>query len=285
MDRRSFLNLVGIGAVSLPAFRSIPLARLGPEPQSSFSFCVIADPHASEGVREGIERYGDARAKFFRCIETIENMPKDQQPDFILVLGDLHFFAIEDEIKEVGIVIHPIAGNHESVAHKKQLREMFPDDFQINGVESDYYSFEHKGVHFIGLCNSINPDHIGHLCSSQIIPRGQCEWLEKELAKNEMPKIIFSHIPIEPNGQDKHMYLSQNDSRYLADLIGKYKPNAMFFGHHHLETRQFNIEDCAVTILRSCSWNFRNAPIGFGIVKVSPDGISLKEIITGRYET
>lgn len=87
--------------------------------------------------------------------------------------------------------------------------------------ESDYYSFEHKGVHFIGLCNVINRDHIGHLCSDQIISRGQCEWLEQELSKNEMPKIIFSHIPIEPDGQDKKMFLSRNDSRYLRALTAE----------------------------------------------------------------
>ncbi len=287
MDRRSFLNLVSsIGIVSLPpAIKLAPFNHLGREPQTSFSFALIADPHASEGVRDGIEQYGDAKTKFFRCIEKIENMPKDEQPDFILVLGDLHFHAIEDELSKVNIPMHPIAGNHESVEQKKQLRQMFPKDFQINGVESDYYSFEHKGVHFIGLCNAISPDHIGHLCSNQIIPRGQCEWLEKELTKNEMPKIVFAHIPIEPDGQDKHMYLTRNDSRYMAELISKYKPNAMFFGHHHLETRQFNIEDCSITILRACSWNFHNVPIGFGIVKVTPEGISLKEIITGRYES
>lgn len=287
MNRRSFLNLLSsLGVAALPA--SLQAASFSPEvrkPKTSFSFAVIADPHASEGPRDGLEQYGDGKTKFFHCIERIKNLPEDEKPDFILILGDLHFFAIADEVTGIDIPIHPIAGNHESVAHKKQLREMFPNDFQINGVESDYYSFEHKGVTFIGLCNAINPDHIGHLCSDQIIPRGQCEWLERELAKNDLPKIIFSHIPLEPNGQDKTPYLTRNDSRYLIDVIGKYKPNAIFFGHHHLETRQFKIDDCVITILRACSWNFRKAPIGFGIVKVSPEGFSLKEIITGHYRT
>ena len=253
-------------------------------PRIPFSFAVIADPHASEGKRDGLEQYGDAATKFFRCIDMIKNLPEDKRPDFILVLGDLHFYAIKDRLGEIDIPLYPIAGNHESVARKKQLREMFPNVFQRNGVESDYYSFEHKGVHFIGLCNAISPDHIGHLCSDQIIPRGQCEWLEQELAKHEMPTIIFSHIPIEPNGQDRRMYVSRNDSRYLINVIKKYRPNAMFCGHHHLETRQYDIADCNMTIFRSCSWNFHDAPIGFGLVNASSEGFTLKEIITGNYK-
>lgn len=287
MNRRSFINLVSsIGAVSLTSsLKSMPIPHFGRKPESSFSFGIIADPHASEPVRQGLEQYGDAKTKFLRCIKVMKELHNKERPDFVLVLGDLHFFAIEDELGKIDIPLYPIAGNHESVTQKQQLRKLYPDIFQVDGIESDYYSFEHKGVRFIGLCNSISPDHIGHLCSDQIIPRGQCEWLEQELEKHEMPTIIFSHIPIEPNGQDRRMFVSRNDSRYLINVIKKYGPNAMFCGHHHLETRQYDIADCNMTIFRSCSWNFHDAPIGFGLVNVSPEGFSLKEIITGNYKT
>ena len=179
MNRRTFLNLVSsIGAASLTSsLKSMPLSHSAREPKSSFSFGIIADPHASESVREGLEQFGDAKTKFFRCIEIMETLAKDEQPDFILVLGDLHFFAIKDELGKIDIPLYPIAGNHESVSQKQQLRGLFPDIFQIAGVESDYYSFEHKGIHFLGICDAISSDHIGHLCSDQIIPRGQCQWI------------------------------------------------------------------------------------------------------------
>jgi len=285
MNRRSFINLVSsMGAASLtPSLKSMPIFHSVREPNASFSFGIIADPHASESVREGLEHCGDGKTKFLRCIEVMNHLPKDERPDFILVLGDLHFFAIEDELDRIDIPLYPIAGNHESVAQKKQLRALFPGTFQINGLESDYYSFEHKGIHFIGICNAISSDHIGHLCTDQIIPRGQCEWLEEQLAKNDLPKIIFGHIPIEPQGQDERMFLSRNDSVYLRGLVSKYNIHAMYFGHQHLETRQFNVHDCIVTVCRSCCWNFHNAPIGFGLVHVSSGGIVLKEIATGRY--
>lgn len=287
MNRRSFINLVSsIGAASLaPPLKSMPTSHSARKLNTSFSFGIIADPHTSESVREGLEQFGNADDKFFRCIEAMKKLPKDEQPDFILVLGDLHFFAINDKLGTIDIPLYPIAGNHESVSQKKQLRELFPDIFQIDGIASDYYSFEHKGIHFIGICNAISSDHIGHLCSDQIIPRSQCEWLEEQLAKNDMPKIIFGHIPLEPQGQDRPMFLSRNDSVYLHGLIDEYNVNAMYFGHQHLESRQFNIHDCIVTVFRSCCWNFHNAPIGFGLVQVSPDGIFLKEITTGRYKT
>ena len=237
-----------------------------------FSFCAIADPHCSEAPTP---------YRLFACIEEIEKLKGDEKPDFILILGDVHLWALKKEhLDKITIPLHVISGNHEDHLRKKEMRQLFPNDFKIDSRESDYYSFVHKGVRFIGICDARGGEHIGTFCSEDIGPRGQCEWLEKELAQKEQHKIIFAHIPPEPDGQDIYMFLSRNDSRYFNQLINKTQPTAMFFGHRHIETVQQKIGNTFSITLRSCCWNFHKAPQGFMVVKVTPAGISTREILT-----
>ncbi|MCD4831337.1 MAG: metallophosphoesterase [Anaerohalosphaeraceae bacterium] len=254
------------------------------ETKESFSFCLIADPHASESaghLRPGYYQYGNGVDKFLACIKEIRKLPDEEKPDFIMILGDVHLWALGEYLDEVKIPIHVISGNAETRKRKKEMRAFFPDDFKTDDKESDYYAFVHQGVRFICLCNARGSEHIGMFCSEDITPRGQIEWLEKQLEKKEPHKIIFAHIPPEPNGEDKNMYMCRNDSRYFNKLIEQTQPTATFFGHLHKATNKYNIGESLLCTLRSCTWNLDRSPIGFMMVEMSPKGISTREIITG----
>ena len=111
------------------------------------------------------------------------------------------------------------------------------------------------------MCNAgSGGDHIGHLCSQDFEPRGQCEWLERELAQAEPRKIVFVHVPPHPAGEDAEMFMARNDSRYFNALVEQTRPTALFCGHQHQETREFRIGDTRGFILRSCAWNFPAGP-------------------------
>ena len=227
------------------------------------------------------QKCGTHVERFLRCLAKMEELPGPDRPDFALIVGDVHPHELRKHMARVRMPLHAIAGNHENRARREVLREMFPEDFQLDGKPSDYYSFVHKGCRFIGVCDAgCGGDHVGHLCSEEIKPAGQCEWLEGELAQHESYKFIFAHIPPHPNGLDKNGYLSRNDSRYLNDLVARTRPTAMFFGHQHAPTRKLRIGSTPAFVVRSCAWNFGNAPLGFLLVKVSPAGIETKEIIT-----
>ena len=247
-----------------------------------FAFCVVADPHTSEPPKKGLESCGNAVEKFFACVREMEKLEGEEKPDFMLIVGDVHLWELRKHLDRVPIPMHVIAGNHDAGGAKREMRDLFPADFKQGGREADYYSFVHKGVRFIGLCNAI-ADHIGHLCSEDIVPRGQCEWLEGELAGPERHKIIFAHIPPEPQGRDLNMFMARNDSRYFNQLLERTQPTAAFFGHQHLATVERKVGRTRSFVLRSCCWNGRRAPIGFMVVRVTPEGISTREIITGRY--
>ena len=296
-DRRSFLkfsaaSLLGVGlGTTGGAQRASAQELLGQIASGveSFNFCVVADSHCVEGAggryKEGIERLGNGVEKFLRCDRAMAQLEEADKPDFMLVVGDVHLWALRDHLHKVEVPMHVIAGNHEDASAKKEMRDLFPGDFKKEGKESDYYSFVHKGVRFIGVCNAgRGGDHIGHLCSEDFGPRGQCEWLEAELQKKEQQKIVFAHIPPHPEGGDENMYMGRNDSRYFNALIERTQPTAMFFGHLHQATTEHKIVRTQSFTLRSCCWNDGRATIGFMHVKVTPTEIVTRPIDTGVYE-
>ena len=284
IGRRQFIRRTAAG-IGLGAMSKADAAS--PAFGESFAFAVVADPHASETPKPGIERYGNGVEKFLACIRAMERLAGEESVDFALVVGDIHPCVLEEPLKNVSIPLHAVAGNHESdAAKRKQLRDLFPGDFKRGGNESDYYSFVHKGVRFIGVCDAGHGgEHVGHFCSESITPRGQCEWLEGLLKSRGMPNIVFAHIPPERDGKDRNMFMSRNDSRWFNALVREAGPAAMFFGHLHQPTEEYLLGSTRCFNVRSCCWNFGNAPLGFLIVRVTPDGIVVREIETGTYAT
>ncbi len=252
--------------------------------RAPFTFAVVADPHCAEQAKPNIEQYGNGVTKFLACVKEMEKLNADEKPDFMLIVGDVHLWALKKHLDTISVPMHVISGNHENAQRKKEMREMFPSDFGQNGKEADYYSFVHKGARFIGLCDARGTDHIGTFCSEDFGPRGQCEWLEEQLAQKEHHKIIFAHIPPEPKGRDKNMYLSRNDSRYFNELIQERQPTAMFFGHQHRDTLQHQIGKTESFTVRSCCWNGDKTPLGFMLIKIDNAGITTREILTGHYQ-
>ncbi len=283
MDRRRFLEVSTAGAVAarLGALEAEGVERAGAAgPVTPFSFCAVADVHASEAPRQGVEHLGSNVEKFLTCVHAMEALEGDEKPDFMLILGDVHLWELRKHLDGVGIPVHVIAGNHDSGGAKREMRDLFPGDFKKGGRESDYYSFVHKGVRFIGVCDAI-ADHVGHLCSANITPRGQCEWLQTELAARERHKIVFAHIPPHPQGADDGMYLARNDSRYFNALMDVAQPTAALFGHLHEATTESRIGRTRMITLRACCWNGDRSPLGFMVVRVTGEGIVTREVITG----
>lgn len=283
--RREFINRTA-AAVVAAAVSSVPLPAAAADAAPSiepFCFCVIADSHCAESPKEGQEAIGDGVAKFARCFEAIKRLDESERPEFVLLAGDVHPWALLGHESMLTLPVYAVAGNHESTREKRQqLRQVFGRGFERDGKESDYYSFAHKGMRFIAVCDvGSGGDHVGHLCSELIAPPGQCEWLERELAQPE-PSIVFAHIPTERNGADTDMYLGRNDSRWFNGLVERTKPKAVFFGHLHKPTEEYRIGETRCFNVRSCCWNFGRAPVGFLHVRVTPDALQVREIETGR---
>ena len=273
----------GAAVLSREAHAHTPRAVPG---QEAFSFAVIADPHCAEAPRQGIEQYGNGADKFLRCFETIDALPQEDRPDFALIVGDIHPEALAPHLDKIELPLHAVAGNHEGSAEARGLlRSLFPGDFGTGDAQRDYYSFAHKGVRFIALCDAgMGGDHVGQFSSELIRPFGQCDWFEEELGREEPRKVVFAHIPPALDGRDRNMYMGRNDARWFLECVRRTPPDMLFFGHLHRETDAYALGGARAINLRSCSWNFQNAPIGFMLVRVNPGGLETRELLTGSYE-
>jgi len=275
IEHRQFLKTGGTGGLETgPAFSGLPLGGDDASAEELlYSFVAVADPHLredSEGLT-GVE-------KFELVLEKAGAL--SPQPDFMLLLGDIHTEKLEPMLGDIRLPIHAIAGNHDTNEARQQLREMFPDDFH----GKDFYCFEHKDSLFIGLCDALVESTVGHFDSEGITPPvGQCEWLQQQLAASLDYKhtFIFAHIPPEPQNNPNDMCLAQNDSRFLHEIVKQYQPTALFFGHLH-ERVWFSIDGVPVYAMRSCNWNFNDEPIGFLQVSVFPQELEVYFIETYR---
>jgi predicted phosphodiesterase len=273
ITRRHFLGTVG-AAAALAGAQSLS-ANGAQDDAPLFSFVIDADPHT------GIDRDGEltGRDKFRAVLAKVEQL--SPKPDFMLILGDVHGEDLKDVLTETGfkLPIHVVFGNADDSSSRATLRKMFPYDF----AETDYYSFTHKNCKFIGICDAIPGDHVGHLSSEFYRGLEQCSWLEGQLAEGRKScdhTFAFAHIPLHPDGKEANYYLAVNDQRFLKELVLRHEPTALFFGHlHRLE--EFTIGKTDVLSVHGSNWTNTlvpppHDPIGFNVARVYKDGIKLE---------
>jgi Icc protein len=196
IDRRGFLKCMqwaGTGVVwSLAA--GVPVSKLlGADSGSeNFTFVQISDTHI--GFNQAAN--SDVVATLQACIGKINDLPR--QPDLILHTGDLthlakaeEFDTLEQNLKALrrNPEVFYVPGEHDLMGdHGKQYLERFGKGTQGAG----WQSFNHRGVHFVGLNNSGQVDRLG------LLGREQLDWLRSDLSgvPASTPVIVFAHIPL-----------------------------------------------------------------------------------------
>jgi 3',5'-cyclic-AMP phosphodiesterase len=202
IDRRGFLKCMawaGTGAFCVMkggVLRSYSLSRLAEmdpkEAHGELSFVQISDSHM------GFDKAAnpDVVGTFKSAIEKINALPT--RPQFILHTGDITHLSKPQEFDTVQQLLQSaptrdvfyVPGEHDMVDEGVEFRQRFAKNAQGEG----WYSFDHKGVHFVGLVNVVNlkAGGLGNLGNDQL------EWLEKDvkhLAKST-PLVVFAHIPL-----------------------------------------------------------------------------------------
>jgi len=131
------------------------------------------------------------------AIGKINAMPT--APSFILHTGDLSHLAQADEFDtldqamksaKTGKIFY-VPGEHDVLNDNgKQYLQRYGKDTKGDG----WYSFDYKGVHFIGLVNVVNTAEGG----LGVLGNEQLEWLEKDVKglSSSTPIIVFAHIPL-----------------------------------------------------------------------------------------
>jgi len=201
IDRRGFLECMawaGAGMVWTVAGGLLGSTVLGPKANAagmarSFTFVQISDSHI--GFNKDANK--DVVGTFKAAIQKINELP--EQPDFILHTGDLthlaeveEFDTVEQLLKETKVSqIFFVPGEHDVLNDGGRL---YRERFAKSGKGGGWFSFDHGGVHFIGLVNvlGIREGGLG------MLGREQLAWLKKDLEtrSDSTPIVVFAHVPL-----------------------------------------------------------------------------------------
>ena len=210
LDRRGFLECMAwagtgmlwtvsgglLGSALLPSRASAAdtTDSDGITKKAGFSFVQISDSHIGF-EKEGINT--DVAGTLKEAIARINALP--EQPDFILHTGDLTHLAAADEFDTLDQLLKSVKtqqifyvpGEHDVTGDNGKL---YLERFGKNTAGKGWHSFDHNGVHFVGLVNvvDIQQNGLGALGSDQL------EWLENDLRdrSGETPIVVFAHIPL-----------------------------------------------------------------------------------------
>jgi 3',5'-cyclic AMP phosphodiesterase CpdA len=201
IDRRGFLKCmawVGTGvlySVNGGILQSQTLGQVGPGQAASggFRFAQISDSHI--GFKH--EPNQDVTATLREAVDRLNALP--EPPDFIIHTGDLTHLSKPSEFDTLDQVLQGakasrifyVPGEHDVLTDNgESYRERYGKESKGAG----WYSFDHKGVHFVGLVNVLNLKAGG----LGALGRGQLEWLEDDLRgfSSSTPIVLFAHIPL-----------------------------------------------------------------------------------------
>src|SRR5690242_7189674 len=203
IDRRGFLKCMawaGTGAFCvirggvLRSFSMSRLAEMDPkEMAGELSFAQISDSHMGFNKAANPDVAGTLRI----AVDKINGMAVE--PEFLLHTGDISHLSKPEEFDTVEQILKSakpkdvfyVPGEHDVLNDDgKQFLERFAKGSKGAG----WYSFDKKGVHFIGLVNVMNlkAGGLGTLGHDQL------EWLEDDVKhlKHSTPIVVFAHIPL-----------------------------------------------------------------------------------------
>jgi 3',5'-cyclic AMP phosphodiesterase CpdA len=203
VDRRGFLKCMawaGTGTLCLiqgGMLKSFALSEVANMDQSKMkgdlSFVQISDSHI------GFDKAAnpDVTATLREAIAKINGL--NQPPAFVLHTGDLshlskasEFDTLDQTLKSIHTEkIFYVPGEHDVL---NDNGEQYRERYGKGSLGDGWYSFDQKGVHFIGLVNVMNLK-AGGLGS---LGKEQLEWLEHDVKslKSSSPIVVFAHIPL-----------------------------------------------------------------------------------------
>jgi 3',5'-cyclic AMP phosphodiesterase CpdA len=199
IDRRGFLKCMawaGAGVIwtlSGGILKSFALGDEGAMHPHDFSFAQISDSHIGF-KKDPNQNVAETMQEALRRIDHLHG-----RRDFLIHTGDLSHLSQDDEFDTVDQIIRGgrtpqcfyVPGEHDVTSDGgKAYLARFGQGLQGAG----WYSFDHKGVHFVALVNVVNLEAggLGQLGQDQLT------WLQNDLSGlgTSTPIVVFAHIPL-----------------------------------------------------------------------------------------
>jgi 3',5'-cyclic AMP phosphodiesterase CpdA len=161
--------------------------------KKGFTFVQISDSHI--GFSKG--PYKDVTGTLEQTVAKINSLPR--RPELLIHTGDLTHLARPREFDTVAEVLKGVKAGQ--TFYVPGEHDVFTDDgktyldrFGKGTRGGGWHSFDHQGVHFIGLVNVANlkPGGLGVLGAEQL------DWLKRDVEGrgDSTPLVVFAHVPL-----------------------------------------------------------------------------------------
>ena len=202
IDRRGFLRCMAWAGTAtvwalaggIPtSFRLTPATLLSEAQKKSIFFAQISDSH----IGFSKEANKDVTATLQEAVAKLNSLP--QAPALVLHTGDITQLAKPEEFDTANEVLKSVKtdrifyvpGEHDVAADNGAS---YLQRYGKGTKGGGWYSFDHTGVHFVGLVNVLNlkAGGLGSLGAEQI------QWLRRDVARlsSSTPIVLFAHVPL-----------------------------------------------------------------------------------------
>jgi 3',5'-cyclic AMP phosphodiesterase CpdA len=238
VNRRSFMKIAGTSLGIGVLYSAFPAAAANGEPGDFFSlmgkksgekvtpftFVQLSDAHV--GFNGPPDPLGTKA--FERAVQMVNQLP--QRPDLVLFTGDLTHDTEEKDVHAQRMkqfleisrgmkvpLVKYVPGEHDAGLDGGALYRDF--------LGETYYSFDHRGVHFIAL------DNVSR-AKPQVGP-DQLAWLKKDLEQfsKSAPIVVFTHRPLFDLKPEWEWFTSDGDQ--VMNVLSPYENVTVLYGHIH----------------------------------------------------
>ena len=248
LSRRSFLKTTGAAlmAGALP-MGLVKVAFGAQNPAEDFTFGYISDAHIQHIKKKEFVRNWDMG--LIRAVQEANLLTP--RPDFFMFGGDLAQLGKKEELDHGLEIMSKLRGKvHYVIGEHDYYLDL--GEYWQSKISPLYYSFDHKGVHFVVLNSILTYDNWTHkkwdspmdrmLAMARLDnPEGspfmvgekQIQWLKKDLEKvrKNMPVIVFSHSPIQKIYKGWNFWTE--DAEEVQALLKPFNKVTVIYGHVH----------------------------------------------------
>ena len=277
-NRRQFLGLTGMAGLSTFATQAIGInlglvdvvhAQSGTRPVTPFRFAIISDPHLYAQKDHVFDRQLEDAVAQVNALKT--------QPDFVMIMGDIAHHGEADEMAKGKAILGKLKAPIRSIPGEHDWYLDMGAAWR-GAFGQDVWSFDHKGVHLIGMNSILVPDFwtAAKLTPAQrrdwFMPLNSpvpgvwgvgpqtLEWLKKDVANvpPDRPVVVFTHSPLWDYYPRWNFQVSE--SKEIRDILGKFNSVLAYHGHVH-HTVYNKIGNLTSLGTMSTSWPWPYPPI------------------------
>ena len=196
--------------------------------QGGFTFLQISDSHVGFDKAANPSALGTLQ----EAIAKVKALPN--KPEFMLHTGDIthlskpkQFDDAAQVIGSAGLDVHYVPGEHDNLDDVPL--KSYLERYDKNTKGTGWYSFDQKGVHFIGLNNvmDLKAGGMGKLGPEQLA------WLADDVKglSASTPIVVFAHIPLWTISKDWGW--GTDDSEQALSMLKRFGSVTVLNGHIH----------------------------------------------------